>query len=63
MVRVAIDNGWLEGDLAVPADARGLATFLIDLLTSAEEERDRYTAEHRFDIDMLAERTGAPVRP
>jgi putative phosphoribosyl transferase len=30
-----------------------IATLLIDLLTSAEEEIDRYTREHRFDIDLL----------
>lgn len=34
----------------------GLATFLLDLLTAAEEERDRRTAELRFDVAMLAER-------
>jgi putative phosphoribosyl transferase len=34
----------------------GLGTLLIDLLTVAEERRDRLTTEHRFDIDLLAER-------
>src|SRR5438309_4711285 len=34
----------------------GLGTLLIDLLTPAEEEIDQYTAELRFDIDMLADR-------
>jgi putative phosphoribosyl transferase len=34
----------------------GLATLLIDLLTVGEEQRDRITAEHRFDIHLLAER-------
>jgi putative phosphoribosyl transferase len=34
----------------------GLATFLLDLLTVAEDERDRVTAELRFDVAMLAER-------
>jgi putative phosphoribosyl transferase len=34
----------------------GLATLLIDLLTLEEEAVDRQTAEHRFDIDLLAER-------
>lgn len=31
-----------------------LATLLIDLLTSQEEELDDVTREHRFNIDMLA---------
>jgi putative phosphoribosyl transferase len=34
----------------------GLATLLLDLLTPAEEERDRVTAELRFDMALLAER-------
>src|SRR5437867_12610746 len=34
----------------------GLATLLIDLLTLDEERVDNRTAEHRFDIDLLAER-------
>jgi putative phosphoribosyl transferase len=34
----------------------GLATLLLDLLTLAEEERDRVTAELRFDVALLAER-------
>jgi putative phosphoribosyl transferase len=34
----------------------GLATLLLDLLTPAEEERDRVTAELRFDVVLLAER-------
>jgi dienelactone hydrolase len=33
-----------------------LATLLIDLLTSQEEEIDRHTARLRFDIDLLARR-------
>lgn len=36
----------------------GLATLLFDLLTPAEEERDEWTRELRFDIPMLAERLG-----
>ncbi|MGZ5095378.1 MAG: dienelactone hydrolase family protein [Burkholderiales bacterium] len=36
-------------------DAR-LGTLLFDLLTSAEENIDLYTREHRFDIALLAER-------
>jgi len=34
----------------------GLATLLLDLLTPAEEERDRVSAELRFDVALLAER-------
>jgi putative phosphoribosyl transferase len=34
----------------------GLATLLLDLLTPAEEERDRVTAELRFNVALLAER-------
>jgi dienelactone hydrolase len=34
----------------------GLATLLIDLLTSEEEAVDRRTRELRFDIDLLARR-------
>jgi dienelactone hydrolase len=36
-------------------DAR-IATLVLDLLTRAEEEVDRVTAEHRFDITLLARR-------
>jgi dienelactone hydrolase len=39
----------------------GLATLLLDLLTPAEEELDRTTAELRFDVGMLAERLVAAV--
>ena len=34
----------------------GLATLLFDLLTPDEEAIDIYTAQHRFDISLLAER-------
>jgi len=34
----------------------GLATVLFDLLTPAEEERDRWTGELRFDVLLLANR-------
>lgn len=37
----------------------GLATLLIDLLTSAEEREDDRTARLRFDINLLAERVVA----
>ena len=34
----------------------GLATLLLDLLTTAEEQVDLNTGHLRFDIDLLAER-------
>ena len=34
----------------------GITTLLVDLLTAEEEVRDNQTLEHRFDIDLLAER-------
>jgi putative phosphoribosyl transferase len=34
----------------------GLATLLIDLLTADEEQVDRRTGQHRFDIELLARR-------
>lgn len=34
----------------------GIATLLMDLLTSEEEEEDAYSGEFRFDIDLLARR-------
>lgn len=37
----------------------GLATLLLDLLTTAEEAIDRDTALLRFDVDLLAERVVA----
>jgi putative phosphoribosyl transferase len=43
-------------DVAAQLNGRGLATLLIDLLTEAEDETDRYTREFRFDIERLAGR-------
>ncbi|MFL5383136.1 MAG: dienelactone hydrolase family protein [Longimicrobiaceae bacterium] len=43
-------------------EAAGLATLLMDLLTPAEEEADRYSAHLRFDIGMLAERLGHAIQ-
>src|SRR4051794_32366568 len=40
----------------------GLATLLMDLLTQEEEAVDRYTAELRFDIELLARRLVAASR-
>ncbi len=34
----------------------GLATLLVDLLTPDEDAVDRLTAQHRFDIELLAKR-------
>lgn len=39
----------------------GLATFLLDLLSPAEERVDEVTRHHRFDIGMLAERLVAAI--
>jgi dienelactone hydrolase len=39
----------------------GLGTLLVDLLTPEEEDADRYTGQHRFDIDLLARRVIAAV--
>jgi putative phosphoribosyl transferase len=38
-----------------------IGTLLVDLLTSEEEEVDRYTGEHRFDIELLARRLIAAI--
>jgi dienelactone hydrolase len=84
VIRIPVDEAVIEGNLAVPAGAKGvvlfahgsgsgrfsprnqyvakalnnagIATFLIDLLTKEEEEEDVYTAQFRFDIDLLAHR-------
>jgi putative phosphoribosyl transferase len=42
--------------VAASLSDRGLATLLMDLLTPEEERVDLRTAEHRFDIALLAER-------
>ena len=34
----------------------GLATLLVDLLTPAEERVDQFTAQHRFDTELLTNR-------
>jgi putative phosphoribosyl transferase len=39
----------------------GIGTLLLDLLTAAEESIDATTAEFRFDIPLLAERTAAVI--
>ena len=42
--------------VAEALNARGLGTFLLDLLTAAEEREDAVTAALRFDIPFLASR-------
>ena len=39
----------------------GFATLLLDLLTEREEQLDRVTREHRFDIPLMARRVVAAV--
>lgn len=83
-VTVPTDKVNLDGDLCIPANARGvvlfshgsgssrhsprnryvagvlrkagLATLLIDLLTSDEEADDAFSGKWRFDISLLARR-------
>jgi dienelactone hydrolase len=47
--------------VAATLNGAGIATLLLDLLTRAEEDVDRITAEHRFDISLLARRVVATV--
>jgi putative phosphoribosyl transferase len=42
--------------VAATLNEAGIGTLLIDLLTPAEEEADRVTGRHRFDIELLARR-------
>jgi putative phosphoribosyl transferase len=39
----------------------GLATLLLDLLSPGEEEIDEVTRQHRFDIELLADRLVAAI--
>jgi putative phosphoribosyl transferase len=39
----------------------GIATLLVDLLTPAEEDADRFTGEYRFDIGLLERRLVAAI--
>lgn len=41
--------------------SRGLSTLLFDLLTPGEESADIYSAEFRFDINLLAQRLGGAL--
>lgn len=47
--------------VAATLNEAGLATLLVDLLTPDEEELDRLTGEHRFDIGLLAGRVLATI--
>jgi dienelactone hydrolase len=42
--------------VAEALNERMLGTLLVDLLTTSEEQEDRYTSCFRFDIDLLAAR-------
>jgi putative phosphoribosyl transferase len=39
----------------------GIGTLLMDLLTREEEAVDQQTRQHRFDIDLLAERLATAI--
>ncbi|HTO96193.1 MAG TPA: alpha/beta hydrolase [Myxococcales bacterium] len=56
--RFSSRNRYVAGAL----QGQGLATVLMDLLTAAEEEEERFTRHHRFDIRLLAGRLLAAVR-
>jgi putative phosphoribosyl transferase len=51
-------NQFVAGEL----QAAGLATLLIDLLTSEEEAADQHTGHLRFDLRLLADRLIAATR-
>ena len=83
-VKIPSGTATINGDLAIPREAKGIvvfahgsgssrfsprnmrvareineagmATLLIDLLTSEEEEVDVRTGQFRFDIDLLSQR-------
>jgi dienelactone hydrolase len=42
--------------VAAVLHSAGLGTLLLDLLTGTEDEEDRRTGRHRFDVAMLGER-------
>lgn len=47
--------------VAAQLQLAGSATLLLDLLTPQEEQVDRLTAQHRFDIPLLARRLVAAI--
>lgn len=50
--RLSPRNQWVARAL----QTSGLATLLVDLLTSEEEQEDQFTFQYRFDIPLLAKR-------
>ncbi|MBD3314513.1 MAG: hypothetical protein GF344_01890 [Chitinivibrionales bacterium] len=48
--------------VAAQLNKRRLGTFLFDLLTSQEEQRDMFTGELRFDIPFLSDRLASATR-
>ncbi|MHC4118533.1 MAG: dienelactone hydrolase family protein [Planctomycetota bacterium] len=56
--RFSTRNRYVAGELC----RRHLATFLIDLLTTGEEQIDMVTRELRFDIPLLTERVIAATK-
>jgi dienelactone hydrolase len=47
--------------VAATLNEAGIGTLLLDLLTPAEEDADRTTGKHRFDIELLARRLIAAI--
>lgn len=56
--RLSPRNRYVAGEIV----RGGLGTLLFDLLTAAEERRDRLDASLRFDIDLLTERLVGTTR-
>jgi len=56
--RLSPRNRYVAGEIV----SGGLGTLLFDLLTVAEERRDRLDASLRFDIGLLTERLAAATR-
>jgi putative phosphoribosyl transferase len=47
--------------VAARLNEAGIGTLLADLLTPTEEEADRFTGRHRFDIELLSRRLIATI--
>jgi putative phosphoribosyl transferase len=56
--RFSSRNTYVSGLL----NKRGIATLLIDLLTSQEESVDEFTGQYRFDVNLLAKRLADSTR-
>lgn len=54
-------HGARNREVASRLNETGLGTQLMDLLTAEEDELDRVTGEHRFDIQLLAGRLTAAI--